>query len=87
MLWPYIPPQALERELAPVEGRLAKLNELAKTVITSNPAAAREVKGRQAEIADLWDKLKVCVCVYSIVFAQSMHFLTAKGCKSKEPVR
>ena len=59
--WPQPPPpQALERELAPVEGRLAKLNELAKTVITSNPTAAREVKGRQAEIADLWDKLKVC---------------------------
>ena len=40
---------------------MAKLNELAKTVVTSNPTAAREVKGRQAEIADLWDKLKVCV--------------------------
>ena len=60
---PIIPlPQAIERELAPVEGRLARLNELAKTVLTSNLAAAREVNGRQAEIADLWAKLKVC-CV------------------------
>ena len=51
--------QALERELAPVEERLSRLNTMVRKVVTANPKETRQVQARQAEITALWDKLKV----------------------------
>ena len=51
--------QALERELAPVEERLSKLGKMTRKVAASNPQEGRQVQARNAEISELWDKLKV----------------------------
>lgn len=51
--------QALERELAPVEERLSRLNAMVRKVVTANPKETRQVQARQVEITTLWDKLKV----------------------------
>ncbi len=50
--------QALERELAPVEERLSKLDAMAQKVVAGNPQESRQVQGKEAEITDLWKKLK-----------------------------
>ena len=59
--------QALERELAPVEERLSKLSEMARRVVASNPNEARQVQTQQAEINELWEKLKVMIDYGQIV--------------------
>ena len=60
-------PQALERELAPVEERLSKLEQMARKVVRVSSTEGREVNERKAEINALWDKLKVCMCVRDCV--------------------
>ena len=55
----FIPWQALERELAPVEERLSKLGRMTRKVTASNPQEGRQVQARHSEITGLWDKLKV----------------------------
>lgn len=51
--------KALERELAPVEERLNRLEQMAYKVVRGSSSEGRTVNEREAEINDLWDKLKV----------------------------
>ena len=66
MLGACLLPQALERELAPVEERLSKLEQMARKVVRASSTEGREVNERKAEINALWDKLKVCMCVMCV---------------------
>jgi spectrin beta len=50
--------QALERELAPVEERLAKLKEKSQQVTAMCPTKAQAIQRRQAEVSAMWDRLK-----------------------------
>lgn len=61
--------QALERELAPVEERLAKLEQMAHKVVKTNTSEGREVNKRKEEINALWDKLKVCTYLYACLWS------------------
>ena len=51
--------KALERELAPVEERLSRLENMSHKVMKQSSSEGREVDKRKAEINTLWDKLKV----------------------------
>ena len=59
--------QALERELAPVEERLSRLDQMAHKVVKGTTAEGRGLDERKAEINALWDKLKVS-CAMSCVY-------------------
>ncbi|XP_066903176.1 spectrin beta chain, erythrocytic isoform X2 [Halyomorpha halys] len=48
----------LERELAPVEEKVNRVNHLANTVKSSYPNEKSSVNNRQKEVSDLWDKVK-----------------------------
>ncbi|XP_013777045.2 LOW QUALITY PROTEIN: spectrin beta chain, non-erythrocytic 1-like [Limulus polyphemus] len=50
--------QNLERELAPVEEKYNRVNRLAESVKTSYPAERANVSLRQAELKDMWDRVK-----------------------------
>ncbi|KAK7865818.1 hypothetical protein R5R35_001276 [Gryllus longicercus] len=50
--------QQLERELAPVEEKVNRVNLLANSVKASYPNERTNVNGRQREIQDLWEKVK-----------------------------
>lgn len=50
--------QHLERELAPVEEKVNRVNHLANTVKSSYPNEKSSVNNRQKEVLDLWDKVK-----------------------------
>ena len=64
----FIPWQALERELAPVEERLSKLGRMTRKVTASNPQEGRQVQARHSEITGLWDKLKVSEILLLLIF-------------------
>lgn len=63
MYW-VVNPQALERELAPVEERLHTLTSKARQVASANPSEAKAVRDRQSEITALWENLKVMQCLF-----------------------
>jgi len=48
---------ALERELAPVEEKVNRVNLLAESVKSSYPHERPRVESRQADIQKLWDKV------------------------------
>ncbi|GJQ85807.1 putative phospholipid binding protein, partial [Trypoxylus dichotomus] len=50
--------QHLERELAPVEEKVNKVDLLANSVKSAYPQERKNVDERQAEIKDLWDQVK-----------------------------
>ncbi|XP_023313664.1 spectrin beta chain, non-erythrocytic 1 isoform X1 [Trichogramma pretiosum] len=50
--------QNLERELAPVEEKVRKVNLLANSVKSTYPNELANVNARQNEIRDLWDKVQ-----------------------------
>ena len=50
-------PQALERELAPVEERLGRLQTLSSGLTAGSQE--RSVQERHSELSQLWDRLKV----------------------------
>ena len=52
---------SLERELAPVEERLSRLNVMVRKEVAANPKETRQVQAKKAEITALLDKLKVHV--------------------------
>lgn len=41
-----------------MEERLSKLDSMAKKVVAGSPQESRQVQAQQAEITDLWKKLK-----------------------------
>lgn len=50
--------QHLERELAPVEEKVNKVEHLANSVKSAYPQERKNVDERRAEIIDLWDQVK-----------------------------
>uniref|UniRef100_T1HU19 Uncharacterized protein n=1 Tax=Rhodnius prolixus TaxID=13249 RepID=T1HU19_RHOPR len=50
--------QNLERELAPVEEKVNRVNHLANTVKASYPNEKASVNNRQKEVLELWDVVK-----------------------------
>jgi spectrin beta len=50
--------QHLERELAPVEEKVNRVNLLANSVKSSYPNERTNVNARQKEVQDLWGKVK-----------------------------
>jgi spectrin beta len=50
--------QNLEREVAPIEEKVGRVNLLANSVKASYPNEKKNVDGRQQEIQGLWEKLK-----------------------------
>lgn len=50
--------QNLERELAPVEEKVNRVNLLASTVQSAHPHEKQNVQQRQKQIKDLWQKVK-----------------------------
>ena len=50
--------QALERELAPVEEKLARLNVMAKQVIEAHPQDSSNVQSQLTDISAMWQRLK-----------------------------
>lgn len=55
------PFQALERELAPVEEKIAKLGEMASKVAQATPKHTRQLQAKHSDIGSMWEKLKVVV--------------------------
>lgn len=50
--------QQIERELAPLEEKINKVDLLANSVKSAYPQERKNVDERQAEIKDLWDQVK-----------------------------
>lgn len=50
--------QALERELAPVEEKVNRVNLLAESVKAAYPHERPRVEARQADVQKLWDKVR-----------------------------
>lgn len=50
--------QGLEREIVPVEDRIAKLQQKASEVIHSSPQDTRQVQSRLVEVSSSWEALK-----------------------------